>query len=91
MRFRIKGDRGERRKRNTPIDCTGGLVWFLGWALKWSGVAHSHRRPSGQQELAHADKDRQTERERRMKGGKEQQAAITKTTTVRFLSDGSPG
>lgn len=32
----------EQRKRNTPIDYP--LVWFLGWALKWSAVAHSYRR-----------------------------------------------
>ncbi|KAI3364243.1 hypothetical protein L3Q82_011056 [Scortum barcoo] len=75
-----------QRKRNTPIDCTGSLVWFLG---RYSEVVRcgplSPQRPSGQQELTQTVKEKERDEKE-----KERQAVITKTTTVWF-GDGSLG
>lgn len=69
----------EQRKRNTPIDWTGSLVWF--WGGLWSGPAW----PTLTAEtLGSTGAHPYWQREREGWREKERRAAITKATTVRF-------
>lgn len=74
-----------QRKRNTPIDCSGCLVWF--WDGLWSGPVW----PTLTAEtLGSTGAHPCWQREREGWREKQRQAVITKTTTARFC-DGPPG